>query len=587
MKAVILSGGEGALLMPLTKYSPATMLPILNTPLLEHTLRFLRGMGIKEIAIALGKKSSNIVDHFGNGSLFGVQLQYVFDEYPQGTAGALRQLGSFLHGEPFIVISGSTFLYGADLSNEIFKAMALHIKRNAVATVLVSSEEKEAVLESIQFDGPETIKQFHILHPSKDRRQSQRFYGIYIFNPEVIQAIPGHGYIDIKEQLLPILQSRGTQIQSHQMAGNRRRSLQSVEDYYLLNRSLLMDLFLPIEREMLDRSYYKVLDRVWVGENVRISPTAYLLGPLVIGGSSEIGDHAQVIGPAVLGRGTKVGKHALLRESLSWDHVVLEEGAEAQYCILESSLVVKKDEIKARSVVTREPLATGDFNFVRPEPGLFATPDRTSPSFPTIFKRWFFSAAKQMMDLVCSGLGLLLFSPLMLLVAIAIKLDSKGPIFFAQRRCGRGGKEFKMLKFRTMVTDAEQMQKALYAKKDVDGPMFKLIHDPRITRVGRILRKTSLDELPQLYNVFVGDMSLVGPRPLIMEEMRFSPSWRNIRLKVKPGVTGLWQVNGRSQSYFHDWIRYDIEYVRKQSLVLDMKIIALTALRLVRAIGAY
>jgi lipopolysaccharide/colanic/teichoic acid biosynthesis glycosyltransferase len=120
----------------------------------------------------------------------------------------------------------------------------------------------------------------------------------------------------------------------------------------------------------------------------------------------------------------------------------------------------------------------------------------------------------------------------------------------------------------------------------VDGPVFKLDRDPRITRVGAFLRKTSLDELPQLINVIKGDMSLVGPRPLVMGEMKFSPSWRDIRLRVKPGVTGLWQVEGRSSPYFHDWIRYDVAYVKEQSLTGDLKIILKTIRVVLKKIGA-
>ena len=137
-----------------------------------------------------------------------------------------------------------------------------------------------------------------------------------------------------------------------------------------------------------------------------------------------------------------------------------------------------------------------------------------------------------------------------------------------------------MFKFRTMVKDADKKQSQLYTQKDVDGPMFKMQNDPRLTSVGFFLRKTSLDELPQLFNVLKGDMSLVGPRPLVMKEMRFSPGWRDLRLKVKPGITGLWQINGRSHAPFHDWIKYDIFYVKNQSVLLDLRILVQT-LRLI------
>jgi lipopolysaccharide/colanic/teichoic acid biosynthesis glycosyltransferase len=187
-----------------------------------------------------------------------------------------------------------------------------------------------------------------------------------------------------------------------------------------------------------------------------------------------------------------------------------------------------------------------------------------------------YSIVKRLVDVMAATVLIVAMSPLMGLIGLAIKLDSRGPIFFSQRRCGKGGREFWMHKFRTMVQDAEQRQKALLGSNNVDGPMFKLHEDPRITRVGKVLRKTSLDELPQLVNILCGEMSLVGPRPLAYDEMKFCPTWRDLRLTVYPGLTGLWQVKGRNRNRFADWIRYDLEYVRCQSLLLDVQILLRT-----------
>lgn len=181
---------------------------------------------------------------------------------------------------------------------------------------------------------------------------------------------------------------------------------------------------------------------------------------------------------------------------------------------------------------------------------------------------------KRLLDILCSFLLLVISIPLFFIIAILIKIDSKGPAFFLQKRCGKDGREFNMYKFRTMVKDAETLKKRL--KNEMDGPMFKLRNDPRITGVGRILRKLSLDELPQLLNVLKGEMSLVGPRPLADEEMVGDDIWREIRLSVRPGMTGLWQIMGRDSGKFGDWITYDTEYVQKRSLFMDIKILFLT-----------
>jgi len=181
---------------------------------------------------------------------------------------------------------------------------------------------------------------------------------------------------------------------------------------------------------------------------------------------------------------------------------------------------------------------------------------------------------KRLLDILCSFLLLVISIPLFFIIAILIKIDSKGPVFFLQKRCGKDGREFNMYKFRTMVKDAETLKKRL--KNEMDGPMFKLKNDPRITVIGGILRKLSLDELPQLLNVLKGEMSLVGPRPLADEEMVGDDIWREIRLSVRPGMTGLWQIMGRDSGKFSDWITYDTEYVQKRSLFMDIKILFLT-----------
>ncbi|SCN23733.1 UDP-glucose:undecaprenyl-phosphate glucose-1-phosphate transferase [Clostridium sp. N3C] len=180
---------------------------------------------------------------------------------------------------------------------------------------------------------------------------------------------------------------------------------------------------------------------------------------------------------------------------------------------------------------------------------------------------------KRLIDLVLSILGIILLSPLMLITAIAIKIESKGPIIFSQIRVGKDGKLFKMYKFRSMVENAEELKEKLLSQNEMSGPIFKMKEDPRITKVGKFIRKTSIDELPQLFNVIKGDMSLVGPRPNLPKEVAQFSEYHKLKLKAKPGLTCYWQVMGRSSIGFQEWMELDIKYIRERSIWIDLKLI--------------
>ena len=184
---------------------------------------------------------------------------------------------------------------------------------------------------------------------------------------------------------------------------------------------------------------------------------------------------------------------------------------------------------------------------------------------------------KRLMDIIGASLGLIIALPIMLIVAILIKLeDPKGPIFFSQIRNGTYPKTFKMYKFRSMYIDAEERLQELMHLNEQSGPAFKIKDDPRITKIGKFIRKTSLDELPQLLNVLKGDMSLVGPRPAIPREVEQYTAYQKQRLFVKPGLTCIWQVSGRNNIEFDQWVELDIEYIKTRTLWLDIKLILLT-----------
>jgi exopolysaccharide biosynthesis polyprenyl glycosylphosphotransferase len=198
------------------------------------------------------------------------------------------------------------------------------------------------------------------------------------------------------------------------------------------------------------------------------------------------------------------------------------------------------------------------------------------------------SVGKQLLDFFGAALLLIVTTPLLAATALMVKCTSPGPIFFRQQRSGLNGRPFTLYKFRTMVSNAEQLKHELAAMNEMSGPVFKLVNDPRITAFGRLLRKSSIDELPQLFNVIRGEMSLVGPRPLPVDEVkRFNDPAHRRRLSVKPGLTCLWQVSGRNKvKDFKDWVRLDLEYIDNWSLWLDVKILFRTLPVVIMGVGA-
>jgi exopolysaccharide biosynthesis polyprenyl glycosylphosphotransferase len=211
------------------------------------------------------------------------------------------------------------------------------------------------------------------------------------------------------------------------------------------------------------------------------------------------------------------------------------------------------------------------------------------------WKRWTYLnsqngsfVVKRVFDFLVSLLAITLLFPFFLIVAILIRLDSPGPVFFYQTRVGKNGKVFKMSKFRSMYLDAEQRKKELMENNEMEGGvLFKMKEDPRITRMGKFMRKYSIDELPQLWNVLVGDMSLVGPRPALPSEVEYYNPYQRQRLVIKPGITCIWQVSGRSEIPFIKQVEMDLEYIAKQSFYLDIILLLKTVPAVLKGKGAY
>jgi exopolysaccharide biosynthesis polyprenyl glycosylphosphotransferase len=194
---------------------------------------------------------------------------------------------------------------------------------------------------------------------------------------------------------------------------------------------------------------------------------------------------------------------------------------------------------------------------------------------------------KRGFDIVCSLLALIVLSPLFLITAIAIRIEDGGPIIFKQKRNGYQGKVFWMYKFRSMCQDAEKLHSTLLKDNEADGPVFKIKKDPRVTKVGRFIRKTSIDELPQLVNVLRGEMTIVGPRPIVTYETAKMNDYQKQRMQVKPGLTCYWQCSGRNDTSFDEWIDMDLQYIREANFWVDLKIIFKTAWMVLKGTGAY
>ena len=578
MKAVILAGGQDTHLVPLVRTVPKPLLPVANRPMVEYVLSLLKTSGIKEVALAVNAADESYEEVLGDGRRLGMRLHYSREAVPRGTAGCLLPLADFLGREPFMVIHGSLFL-NADL-----RALTeFHQERRAFATLGVrrtaggSRDWHHLELRLGEGDRVEGIK---VRDLSGREHLSPVPAGVYVFDPAALAAIEPGIYYDIKEQLLPRLRLDGKRVFACEIQGYCRNVLE-MNDYLKVNRSVLRG---EVNGYRFDG---QIAEGIWVGRGSAVSPMATIHGPVMIGRDCFIGAGVQIIGPTCVGDGCFVEDGVLLRESLLLPGSRVERNSSVEGCVLAADTVISPGQTLKEVVAIPESLDIGELDLADTDlliQGVAASAGRYAQSQ---LRYLLYRAFKRGFDLAVALTGLVALSPLILAVALAIKLTSPGPIFFRQRRCGRHGREFGMVKFRTMVKDAETMQAQLRPLSEVDGPVFKIENDPRSTALGRFLRKYSIDEMPQLWNVLKGEMSLVGPRPLAAREMQFCPAWRDVRLKVRPGITGLWQISGRSRSSFHDWIRLDIEYVQEQSTFRDFQILFKTLSVVFRALGSF
>jgi len=304
------------------------------------------------------------------------------------------------------------------------------------------------------------------------------------------------------------------------------------------------------------------------GNDGNISPDSRRIGPVLFGKQVTVQAGAVIVGPAVLCDGSTVGRDAVIDSS-----------------IVGAGVSVEPNRLLRGRVVTASRRGHAA------EPGIAPTgrsaEEPVGPAHQGVFRTWprfsYARCLKRIADVAAAILVLILFAPVIPVIALAVKINSRGPVFFRDKRQGLHGKPFRCIKFRTMRSGADKMQDKLRFVSEVDGPQFKMADDPRITTVGRFLRETYLDEIPQFFHVLCGQMSVVGPRPSPELENTLCPSWRDARLSVRPGITGLWQVRRTREPLkdFQEWIHYDTQYVRDFSLGLDLWICWRTFTRMV------
>jgi lipopolysaccharide/colanic/teichoic acid biosynthesis glycosyltransferase/NDP-sugar pyrophosphorylase family protein len=561
VKAVILCADRTPWLTDSTTEVPREI-QVLNRPLREWQIDALKAAGVAGICCVTPGPATEFEPAVGG--VFGWR-----HANPMGSAGVLGPLGDWLGDEPFLLVCGSTFV-DARCIRALLQAPRPSDPHWAGTVGIGRSASGYDVREALAVDSEGRVRHIDRRHRSEERRTLHHVSGVFLLSGRVLSHLPAGQYCDLKDQLMPALRERGyffdTRHTEHSLPLLRpadRLTLQA----RLLTQS---DGVAPVPASSTVSAQSSLRGRVVLGEGVVVEAGARVIGPVVIGAGSRIGEGATVIGPACLGRNCRLERDAVLVRSLLEDDVVLGAASQVDHSLLHAGHEVEP----AGQRVARDEIQVPQLSPGGTRRTTRWTPWRTAPAGPS---RGPYDVVKRALDLATAAALTLLLLPLGLLIALAIKLDSPGPVFFVQRRCGHGGREFPLIKFRTMVTDADRMLQELRKVNEMDGPTFKLTRDPRVTRLGAWLRRTSLDELPQLLNVLAGQMSLVGPRPLKMSEMISNAHWRDARLSVMPGITGLWQVEGRDSRHFHHWVQLDLEYVRNRSLWFDLKILFKTA----------
>lgn len=567
--AVLLANGPTVIdEVPLAPY-PKFMLPIADRFLFEYQMSILADAGVRNIIICMSCECQEAFERLmANMPDYSVHVRCVIQPAPRGTGGCLKGLESLITGDDFWVLGADLFL-DSDLS----LMLDFHNNQKATATVAaVFEEDPPWGYERVQSDDQGGVKTIHRYHPTQNRRSRFKPLGLYLFKRQILDRIPVDGFFDLKEQLFQDLHDTASPAKIYEIHG-KWRTISSLDNYMAANRDVLLQrmAFPLVEKRGVNfhqgashGTTRTIIAPVFIGEGTHTGEGVAVIGPSAVGAQCDIGDHTVLNGCLVL-PGAQIGAHSNLTNCIIGENATIEAGA-----IIRDSVLLGKIEATDRK-------AGHLAQVVETIPG-----ETARNKMGAIIHRCGYLLWKRYFDMAFSLMVLVGLSPLMLLIAIAIAMDSRGKVIFRQRRCGWYGIDFTMYKFRTMVANAEDVKREIQHMNEVDGPMFKITSDPRVTRVGRVLRATNLDELPQFFNILMGDMALVGPRPLSWDEMRFNPRWRDRRITVPPGLIGLWQLKSHHKVSFSDWIHNDFRYVRECSALLDFKILLLAILQFMK-----
>ncbi|MCE5335309.1 MAG: sugar transferase [Desulfobacteraceae bacterium] len=552
--AVVLVGGPAVYAGHALAERPRILLPVGEHPLLSYLAINLREAGVERLIVCHTPSTEEYRKGLERAlAEIPVKLDVILRETMLGTGGSVKQVSDLLRGEPFWVIGGDSYMR-ADLS----EMLSVHRSAGGLATLAaVRLQTPPWQMERVEANEQMSVRTIHRMHPAEEKRSTLRPITLYLFEPAALDLIPPNSYYDLKEQLFAQLHETGRPA-AVWVVPEHARTLVSVDEYFAANQDFL-----------LGRVKFPELA---LSAALAKKPEQDFIGPVALRNGARIGSNALVVGPAVLEE-CEIGAGSVLVESVVLRGARIGRGAQINHCLVGEDAVVEDGVVLRDMIVPRKGRISA--KIAQATPGERQT--RTfAPSLLWIDLdapgRTAYRLIKRAIDILFALTALFLLSPILLLIAIIVMLDSPGAAFYTQTRCGRNGRPFPMVKFRTMVSNADDLKRELQELNEVDGPTFKLTADPRVTRIGKILRDTNLDEVPQLINVLNGEMSLIGPRPLSMDEMCYNPVWRDARLAFTPGLTGPWQVEAHSKALFSEWIRYDLFYVQNASGSLDTRI---------------